>query len=80
MQIYLLYTHHNQLTILFAIVAQILSYRVMQQQQQQTKKSLLSKSNVNNDHRMKIESNSTTLSLKPMKYDRLSNANMTSIR
>jgi len=52
----------------------------MQQQQQQTNKSLPSKSNVNNDHRMKIESNSTTISVKPIKYDRLSNAKVTSIR
>ncbi len=126
MQIYLLYTHHNQVTILFAIVAQSLAYisscvnpilyaflsepfrkafkqfltcskllsnqngnettttgkvsscRVIQQQQ--TKKSLPLKSNTDSDHRMKIESNSTTISSEPIKYDRLSNKNTTSIR
>jgi hypothetical protein len=130
MQIYLLYTHHNQVTILFAIVAQSLvyisscvnpilyaflsepfrkafkqfltcskilpnqltnqngnqgtitginsSYRSIQRQQQ-GKKSLPLKSNINDDHRMKIDSNSTTISKEPIKYDRLSNINATSI-
>jgi hypothetical protein len=130
MQIYLLYTHHNQVTILFAIVAQSLVYisscvnpilyaflsepfrkafkqfltcskllsnhltnqngnettttgvsssnRAIQRQQQ-AKKPLPLKSNMNNDHRMKIESNSTTISSEPIKYDRLSNKTTTSI-
>jgi hypothetical protein len=128
MQIYLLYTHHNQLTILFAIVAQSLvyisscvnpilyaflsepfrkafkqfltcskllsnhltnqngnetttttgkntsSYRAIQRQQQ-AKKPLPLKVNMNNDHRMKIEASSTTITSEPSKYDRLSNTN-----
>jgi hypothetical protein len=127
MQIYLLYTHHNQLTILFAIVAQSLvyisscvnpilyaflsepfrkafkqfltcskllsnltnqngnetttatgkntsSYRAIQRQQQ-AKKPLPLKVNMNNDHRMKIETSPTTITSEPSKYDRLSNTN-----
>jgi hypothetical protein len=129
MQIYLLYTHHNQVTILFAIVAQSLvyisscvnpilyaflsepfrkafkqfltcskllsnhltnqngnettigkdsSYRAIKRQQQ-AKQPLPLKSNMNDHHRMKIENNSTTISSEPIKYDRLSNINTTSI-
>ncbi len=124
MQIYLLYTHHNQVTFLFAIVAQSLvyisacvnpilyaflsepfrkafkqfltcstfltnpngteitttttttgktsSYQIIQRQQQ-AKKPLLVKSNINNHQRMKIETNSTSISSEPIKYDRVSN-------
>lgn len=132
MQIYLLYTHHNQVKISFAIVAQSLVYisscvnpilyaflsepfrkafkqfltcskllsnhftsqnshdvnrtgksklysTAQRPTLQQGKNVLPVKSNVNNDQRMKIEGNTTTISSEPVTYDRLLTTNMTNM-
>ena len=130
MQIYLIYTHHNKVTISFAIIAQSLVYisscvnpilyaflsepfrkafkqfltcsKLLTnhltnqnsheprttgkyssyfaiQRKQQAKKPVPLESNMMNDHRMKIEANSIMISSEPVKYDRLSTINTTSI-
>lgn len=129
MQIYLLYIHHNQVKVSFAIIAQSLVYisscvnpilyaflsepfrkafkqfltcskllsnhftsqnshettitsstAQRQRQQQQGKKGLLLKSKVIGDQRMKIGGSSTTISSEPVKYDRVSTTNTTSMK
>jgi hypothetical protein len=126
MQIYLLYTHHNQVAVFLTIVSQSLVYisscvnpilyaflsepfrKAFKQfltcskflsnsngndlttnnkkstyraiQRQQAMKSVPLKPNINNNnHRMKTETNSTTITSEPIKYDRLSNTNLTNI-